>query len=236
MGLGRKDVPITGKTGLVVYASVKRILVGNPTDEEIRNLLIQDVKKGWSKFWLAYGGIIRGRVRAFHFSKEDTEDVLQDISIHLLKNDCKVLRTWDSTRSSLSAYLNVVAATRCLDFLKTGYHKYTVRKVGHSTDKQVEVDPMTLLEADEKSPAERLQLLQLGETINKCLRKLCEHDHLKPMDRNLVQLRALGHSFAEIAEILGIQEGNAVTRFSRLRAQLRETLTQAGVQSSDIAE
>jgi DNA-directed RNA polymerase specialized sigma24 family protein len=154
----------------------------------------------------------------------------------LIKNDFKVLRSWDSARSSLAGFLSVVAATRCLDFVRTSFHRYTQKKNEPGPECSEGFDLLDFLESDEKTPDERLHLLQVAETLGKCLEDLCQSNHLKPIDRQLVELRAMGMEFKEVAKILGIQDGNAMTRFFRLKEQLVASLEKAGVTRSDIHE
>lgn len=64
-----------------------------------------------------------------------------------------------------------------------------------------------------------------GQASNQLLRLLRETiARLAPMDRALMLLYLDERSHREIAEVLGISEGNVATKLSRLKARIRESL------------
>ena len=64
-----------------------------------------------------------------------------------------------------------------------------------------------------------------GQASSQLLRLLRETiARLAPMDRALMLLYLDERSHREIAEVLGISEGNVATKLSRLKARIRESL------------
>lgn len=199
------------------------------SDLELRDRLISDPDSHWPDFWHQFGALIKGRIRAFRLSREDFEDVLQDISLHLIKNNCATLRNWDPSRSSLSSYLKVVVSSRCLDYIKSQFYKEMHNPKILPTETDDGLDLLEIIDSGEKDPSERLQLLRLSAAVDQVLNGMCKNKLLKPVDRQLILLRAYGLSFKEIGVITGMREGTLMTRFSRLRSIVSDRLQQAGI-------
>jgi RNA polymerase sigma-70 factor (ECF subfamily) len=50
--------------------------------------------------------------------QQDAEDVAQDVFVRLLRDDCRLLRTYDPARASLVTWLTIVARSAALDHLR----------------------------------------------------------------------------------------------------------------------
>jgi RNA polymerase sigma-70 factor (ECF subfamily) len=49
---------------------------------------------------------------------DEVEDVAQDVFVRLIRDDCRLLRTYDPARSSLVTWLTIVARSTALDGLR----------------------------------------------------------------------------------------------------------------------
>jgi RNA polymerase sigma factor (sigma-70 family) len=151
----------------------------------------------------------------------------------LVKDDFKVLRGWDPSRCSLTGYLSVVATSACLDFVRLAFHSYTRRRVAVRSDTAEGKDLLSTVEDKELSPEERLQRLEIEDRVLQTVEKWSEEGSLKEKDKLLLNLKLRGLNSREIANILGISEQNANTRFSRLKKEFRKRLSRAGVEADD---
>ena len=122
------------------------------TDEEIRDSVLESPDRAWPEFWSRFERTIQARMSRFRLLPEDSSDVLQDLSLRLAKDDFKALRNWDPKRCSLEGYIGVVANSVCLDFLRSGFHSYSVRKNNPKPTESQTVDPIELLEDDDPGP------------------------------------------------------------------------------------
>jgi RNA polymerase sigma factor (sigma-70 family) len=202
-------------------------------DEELCERLIQCPSEGWPLFWKLKGGSILFRVRSFHLSREDEEDLVQEIAYALVKNDFQVLRGWDPARSSLSTYVSVLAASRCLDYCRKEFHRHRKALVSIDSDDPSEDQLMVFLESSDPTPSERLHRLQVADTLMKCIDEVVGRRKLGEMDARILRLRILGQNFREIGNLLGVSMSYAMTRFSRIKEKLAEKLVSAGVRPSD---
>lgn len=215
--------------------------MGDPTpieglsDEDLRELLIRDPRSGWPEFWKIHGPMITARIQAHRLSRTDAQDLVQEVSYHLIRNDYQLLRAWDPSRSTLSAYLSVITTSRCLDYLRSSWSSYTRRKWVASDSSSDTSDPLLDQCAPTPTPAEWSQNRQLVEALNGCLERLRKSRRLKELDCRIVELRSEGRTFREIAEHLGLSENSAMTRFFRLRPDLRACLTRAGIDPTDFS-
>lgn len=206
-----------------------------PSDEELRDLLLRDPKSGWPEFWKVFGPLITGRIHAHRLSQMDAQDLVQEISYHLIRNDFQLLRAWDPTRSNLSAYLSVITTSRCVDYLRSSWSNYTRRKVEAAEAPSDSPEGTAPQSSGPTTPADWCRNRELVEALRGCLERLQRAGRLKPLDCRIVELRARGVSFKDIAETLGISENNANTRFSRLRPELRACLARAGIEVGDFS-
>lgn len=77
------------------------------------NACISGSKPAWDAFVQQNSGIIYAAVqRALRYKTGDQRDVddrVQDVFVRLIQNDCRLLRTYDARRASLSTWLTLVA-------------------------------------------------------------------------------------------------------------------------------
>jgi len=81
-------------------------------------------KRAWDAFVDRWAGIIHAAVqRAFQggrgaAARAEVEDTVQDVFVRLLRNDCRLLRSYDANRASLSTWLTLVARSTAIDRLR----------------------------------------------------------------------------------------------------------------------
>ena len=83
-------------------------------------------KQAWDAFVEAYSGVIfravdrtasRGGV-----GRDQLDDHVQDVFVRLLKDDCRLLRTYDPARAAMSTWLTLVSRSMVLDRLRRRRH------------------------------------------------------------------------------------------------------------------
>ena len=85
---------------------------------------IRGDKRAWDAFVDHWAGIIHAAVqRAFQggrgaAARAEVEDTVQDVFLRLVKDDCRLLRSYDANRASLSTWLTLVARSTAIDRLR----------------------------------------------------------------------------------------------------------------------
>ncbi len=129
------------------------------------------------------------------------KDAYQDVLVHLWKS----MDSFEG-RSQLSTWIYRVAVNTCLGYLRTEKR----RKKVFDEDASVETGEI----ADE-SPGS-MQTESDVERLYACI------GQLEPVDRALVSLYLEDVSSREMAEILGISEGNVRVKLHRVKKSLKE--------------
>lgn len=81
---------------------------------------IRGDKRAWDAFVDRWAGVIHAAVHRAVGGRPDldVEDTVQDVFLRLVKNDCRLLRSYDASRASLSTWLTVVARSTAIDRLR----------------------------------------------------------------------------------------------------------------------
>ncbi len=85
---------------------------------------IRGDKSAWDAFVDRWADIIHAAVqRAFQggrgaAARAEVEDTVQDVFLRLVKDDCRLLRSYDANRASLSTWLTLVARSTAIDRLR----------------------------------------------------------------------------------------------------------------------
>jgi RNA polymerase sigma factor (sigma-70 family) len=189
-------------------------------DDSLERLLFSDAEKGWSQFLAKYEAFLKAQIGRFDLSPEDMEDLFQDVCHRLVKEDFKIIRNWCPEQASFRRYLQVVALSTCIAFLRTRNHQTSKRRL-HVTEP---FDLDRILSDPAPTPRERLERIELVESIRQHLDRAIVDGKLSRESRLIVELRLRGASHAEAADYLGISEQAARKQFSRLRPKLRAIL------------
>lgn len=86
--------------------------------------VISGEKAAWDQFVENFAGLLYGvvtrtlRAHAATHSTEDAKDVVQDVFLRLVKDDFRLLRTYDPQRASIATWLTVVARSATIDLLR----------------------------------------------------------------------------------------------------------------------
>lgn len=166
---------------------------------------IRGDKHAWDAFVGRWAGVIHAAVqRAFQggrgaAARADVEDTVQDVFLRLVKDDCRLLRSYDANRASLSTWLTLVARSTAIDRLRRkrppptvpleqGRHAESSREPRSTGGPDVPLHllsarqrlVMTLLFDEQLSVAEAADFIGINEqtirsTKHKALTRLREH-------------------------------------------------------------
>lgn len=151
--------------------------------------------------WLSeYSGICFKLVRVYAFGHHDQEDLFQEIAIQLWKSIPNF-----NARSKESTYVYQVAL-----FAAMAWSERESKRSAKVEDK-IELDENAVLATNQVDP----RVDWLYDEISK----------LKLVDRSLIVLHLEGHSYRDIAELLGLSESNVGSRLTRLKQRIAESQT-----------
>jgi len=174
----------------------------NPTGADIGRVVAGN-KAAWDDFVEKFSGLLHAvvlrtmKARVPVLNREDARDAVQDVFLKLVKDDFRLLKTFDPSRASLPTWLTVVARSTAVDFLKRP----------ESRRDSVELDD-TFQASDDVHFGGRIELPQdlLSASQHKILRMLFDED----MD------------VAEVAGALGVQAQTVRSLKHQALARLRE--------------
>lgn len=142
------------------------------------------------------------------------------------------LRAWRNLgsfqfESAFSTWLFRLTSNVCLDFLRARKRKATVSlTVTDDEDGETQLE----LRDPAKTPEEALLAAEDRRLLTQAL------NELPAVQRQILTMRAIDDlSYAQIAEILQIEEGTVKSRLSRARAALRNKLLQIGNKSKTVS-
>ena len=93
--------------------------------------------RAFAGFVSAYGGLVWAGVRRVLRGQpeQDIEDAAQDVFVRLLKDDGRLLRSFDPNRASMSTWLTLVSRSTAID---------RARKLGRTVGRATELNDRTL--------------------------------------------------------------------------------------------
>lgn len=147
-------------------------------------------------------------------SPEDAADLTQEA----------FLKAWRGLssfhgESAFSTWLYRLTHNLCIDFLRKESRRRSA--AAFSLD-DGQIDAADLIPDPSASPQRALEGKELREALERALARLSD-DH-----RQALALRQTGASYAEIAQILGVEEGTVKSRIARARLSLRNFLRESG--------
>lgn len=156
-------------------------------------------------------------------SAEDAADLTQEAYL----NAWRGLSSFQG-ESAFSTWLYRLTTNVCIDFLRRERRRQAIAGAVSLDDS--EVDYANLVPDRAPSPHEILEGRELKAAISRGLRQLSD-EH-----RQVLVLREVtGLSYAEIAAVLGLEEGTVKSRIARARLALRNILRSDGNFSSSAA-
>ena len=201
----------------------------DPCDKDLIGLLFSDPDRAWPLFQSRYGAFLKILIRRHRFSKEDAEEVYQEVCLRLVKHDLKVLRDWQPQRCPLKGYLVVITESVCLSFLRSSFHRYNRLR---SQQPDWKPDLESALEKTNRpvlTPADRIQRLETLRIFNECLKSWTDSGKLSAEDRLLLELRLGGMTWDQVSEVLGMSSATARSRLFRIKGELRQRLVVRGL-------
>jgi RNA polymerase sigma-70 factor (ECF subfamily) len=90
------------------------------TPEDLKTLTSRS-KASWDRFVRDHAALIFAAVRRKLVPagrSQDAEDVAQEVFIRLVKNDYRLLKSFDPSKAKLSTWLTIVAASTAIDHLR----------------------------------------------------------------------------------------------------------------------
>jgi RNA polymerase sigma factor (sigma-70 family) len=122
--------------------------VGRSGEPDPIAALLGGDKRAWEAFVRRYAALIVAAVRNVAPTAGDVEDLTQEVFVRLCKDEFRLLRTYDSTRASLSTWITIVARSTARDALR--------RRRPISVP--IEAVPEALLKVDAVEPSPKLKL------------------------------------------------------------------------------
>lgn len=203
-------------------------------EEELRNGVLENREKGWKDFLAHFSPLIHSLIRRFHLSQEDHEEVFQEVSVNLSRNQSKALRDWDPDKGSLSNYVGVITVRTVQTFLKSRFHLESLRMQSGANWPDDPQEILDLLSHPTRCVREQIYRNQIMEILRGILDDLVTRGRINEDDRRLLRLRLQGQSFREIEEFLGIPVNTQTSRFSRLKPILVAALFSVEISSFDL--
>lgn len=148
-------------------------------------------------------GIVFKVAHSYCRHPDDRADLVQEIATQLWR----AFPAFDAARASFSTWMYRIALNVAISHLRSASHRHQ-----HSVPLDESLHDVPGEDGDHESQ-ERLRLLH---------RFIEKQD---PLNRALLLLYLEDRSHREIAEILGISEGNVATKISRLKQRLRHDMT-----------
>ena len=132
-------------------------------DVDLKSCLNGD-KRAWDAFverWAgvllaAVGRTLRGRLGIVEQS--DIEDAVQDVFVRLLKDDFRLLRSYDPARASLATWLTLVARSAAIDRLRQRGPPAAPLEADHAAPTSRQADPPVPIPWHLLTPRQRLVL------------------------------------------------------------------------------
>ncbi|WP_243363000.1 RNA polymerase sigma factor [Fundidesulfovibrio terrae] len=109
-------------------------------------------KAAWDQFVDTHAGLLYSvalrtlRMRSQSCGAEDARDVVQDIFLRLVKDDFRLLRSYDRDRASLGTWLTVVARSAAIDFLRRPENGRVTVELDEEMPAERDVRPAGLLD------------------------------------------------------------------------------------------
>ena len=80
--------------------------------------LLAGDRRSWDEFVRRYAALIVAAVRGVAAHSGEIEDLTQEVFVRLCKDQFRLLRSYDSTRASLSTWITIVARSTARDALR----------------------------------------------------------------------------------------------------------------------
>ena len=166
---------------------------------------------------LIYEKLVYNICLRYSLSAEDSQDVTQEVFL-------KMWRSLPSFKweSSFNTWMFRIAQNSCLDHLRKLGREHTV-SLTYEDDEDGVIKESELIDPAPE-PSEQLERSEKIELLHKAI------ENLPPVWREVLILRDIeGYSYAQISDMLGIEEGTLKSRLHRARDALKEMLSGIGI-------
>jgi len=160
------------------------------------------VRQHFGELLEQHRGIVFKVAHSYCRDPDDRADLVQEIATQLWR----AFPAFDATRASFSTWMYRVALNVAISHLRNVSHREQ-----HSVPLDESLHDVPGEDGDHESQE---QLRMLHRFIEK----------LEPLNRALLLLYLEDRSHREIADILGISEGNVATKISRLKQRIRSDI------------
>lgn len=198
------------------------------SDTELIAQILSSPDEGMKALFAKHGPLVRALIRRHGFLPEDCEEIFQELSLRLVKDDFKLLRDWDPAKCPLKGYLAVVAESACVNFFRSAFHRYTQRKRDGAEFEGDASSILSLSDSRARSPLEHLTRLHDLGRVRHHLEASLSAGKVNDQDRAIFELRLGGLSWKEIGESVGVSPQFARNRMQRLKGVLRQGLHRDG--------
>ena len=180
--------------------------------------------------------VLQGNTNAFGLLVERYQAKVYNLALRMCGNEEDAfdlsqeafVRAWQSLSgfhrdAAFSTWLFRLTSNVCIDFLRSQKRRAAVSLTYLDDDNEA-------AQLDLPDPGLGPEAAALAAEDRELLRRAM--DQLSPECRQIITLRAIDDlSYAQIAEILNVQEGTVKSRLSRARTQLKNKLLQIGNKS-----
>jgi len=175
-------------------------------------------QRAWEHFVTRYAGVIRSAVRkAIGASHPDAEDAVQALYARLIRNDCRLLKTFDGSRAKFTTWLTLVARSVAIDHVRRKRRPVELIPEVAAQQPAPAVDPGST-ESD-PSPLRAFPLHLLTDRQRLVVRLLFEESR----------------SVAETAGIIGVDEQTVRSTKHKALLRLRDRMA-PGARNGDAAK
>lgn len=142
----------------------------DPSWPAFLNLIDSHPEKGLEEFYLFVTRLLRTSPPRLMYSlnEEDRDDLIQDIVIHCIQDEFRVLRTYKNEGNAFAAWLYFIARNKIIDFL---------RKTGRQAGPKIDSNPSALRQSNDVS-GNREDFGDAVDVVRKCLEKMDEYCRL----------------------------------------------------------
>lgn len=178
-------------------------------DDAIRQRLIGGDKQALSEAYHRHSGIVLGLAQKITRNRTLAEDVTQEVFVRLWKNP----ERFDPSRGTLRSYLLSQTHGRAVDLIRSE----SSRRIREDRDGMMEP-------AARGSIEDEVVELRMGEHIRQAL------GELPPTERAAIEMAYFGgHSYRQVATLLGEAEGTVKSRIRTGMQRLGATLRASGI-------
>jgi RNA polymerase sigma-70 factor, ECF subfamily len=189
---------------------------------------IKGEREAWGTFVECYSRAIHAAIHKTYqrfgvntAMDEEKSDLFQEVFLHLKKNDCQKLKSFEGKNGcSLATWLRVVVSRLVIDHLRRERPcLISIDDAPYQDGRVSEYHSET-----EAIAEERIEALEVREFVRR------EMAALSPRDRFLISLvYEDGLAIEEVSRVVNLTAGAIYTRISRIKGKLRKSAQEAGI-------